>query len=606
MTEQPVAVTRDTARRFVRVVKDFLTSEVRWPARGMFALLIAFALTVNGLNVVNSYVGRDFMTAIAHRDQAGFLRQAILYVGVFAASTAVAVLYRFTEERLGLFWRVWLTRRIVRRYLADRTYLRLKDSAEVANPDQRIADDVRTFTTTTLSFTLMFMNGTLAVLSFSGVLWTISPLLFGVAVGYAALGTLAAVYLGRPLVGLNYRQSDQEANFRADLIHVRENAEPVALLHREGRLTARLMARIDGLADNFRRITSVNRNLGFFTTGYNYLIQIIPTLIVAPLFIRREVEFGVITQSGMAFAQLLGAFSLIINQIQSISSFAAVIARLSGLAQAVDAAPAADRPGIEAVEADGRIAYEGLTLVSPQDGRELIKDLTVDIPRGTRVLVVGPNDVARVALFRATAGIWHAGAGKVLRPSLDAVFFLPQRPYLPPGTLRDLLLRTGQEGVVPDGQVEAALRDAGLESVLSRAGGLDAERDWPSILSLGEQQELVLTRLILARPAFAMLDRVGDALKPPQVRQSLQRLGENAITYITLAEDAESVELYDALLEIDAEGAWRWERVDHDPQRGGGRPDARSPTGPEACPEPEQVKGIRNQPIRRWGEEQQR
>src|SRR6516225_3817399 len=173
MSEQPVAFDRVTGRRFLRAVKYFLTSEVRWRARGLFALLIALAFTINGLNVFNSYVGRDFMTAIFHRDQAGFIWQAVLYVAVFAGSTAVAVLYRFTEERLGLFWRVWLTRRIVRRYLADRTYLHLKESATVENPDQRIADDVRAFTATTLSFTLMFINGALAVLSFSGVLWTI-------------------------------------------------------------------------------------------------------------------------------------------------------------------------------------------------------------------------------------------------------------------------------------------------------------------------------------------------------------------------------------------------------------------------------------------------
>ena len=211
MSEQPVAFDRVTGRRFVHAVKYFLTSEVRWPARGLFALLIAFAFTINGLNVLNSYVGRDFMTAIAHRDMTGFIRQAVLYVGVFALSTAVVVLYRFTEERLGLFWRVWLTRRIIGQYFSDRTYLHLKESATVENPDQRIADDVRTFTATTLSFTLMFMNGALAVLAFSGVLWTISPLLFGVAVGYAVIGTLATIYLGRPLIGLNYRQSDQEA-----------------------------------------------------------------------------------------------------------------------------------------------------------------------------------------------------------------------------------------------------------------------------------------------------------------------------------------------------------------------------------------------------------
>ncbi len=560
MSEQPVTFGRETRRRFVRAVRDFLTSEVRWQARGLLALLLGFALTVNGLNVVNSYVGRDFMTAIAHRDQTGFVRQAVLYVGVFAASTAVAVLYRFTEERLGLFWRVWLTRRITRRYLTDRTYLRLKEAAGIANPDQRIADDVRAFTATTLSFTLMFLNGALAVLSFSGVLWTISPLLFGVAVGYAALGTLAALYLGRPLVGLNYRQSDQEANFRSDLIHVRENAESVALLRREGRLTARLMRRIDGLADNFRRITSVNRNLGFFTTGYNYLIQIIPTLFVAPLFIRGEVEFGVITQSAMAFAQLLGAFSLIINQVQSLSSFAAVIARLDALAGAVGQGPPA-RTGVAAEETADRIAYAGLTLVSPEDGHELVKDLTVEIPRGTRVLVVGANEDALVALFRATAGVWPVGAGKLAHPPLDDIFFLPQRPYLPLGTLRDLVLRTGQERVIPDDRIKTALHDAGLESVVKRAGGLDVEQDWPATLSLGEQQQIALTRLLLARPAFAVLDRVNDTLKPDQVRQSLRRLGEHSITYITLAEKAESLDLYDAVLTIDADGAWHWRPV---------------------------------------------
>jgi vitamin B12/bleomycin/antimicrobial peptide transport system ATP-binding/permease protein len=389
MSEQPVAFDRVTGRRFVRAVKYFLTSEVRWQASGLFALLFAFAFTINGLNVLNSYVGRDFMTAIARRDQTGFIRQAVLYVGVFALSTAVVVLYRFTEERLGLFWRVWLTRRIIGQYFSDRTYLHLKESATVENPDQRIAEDVRTFTATTLSFTLMFMNGALAVLSFSGVLWTISPFLFGVALGYAVIGTLATIYLGRPLIGLNYRQSDREASFRSDLIHVRENAESIALLRREGRLTARLLRRIDDLADNFRRIVAVNRNMSFFTTGYNYLIQIIPMLIVAPLFIRSKVEFGVITQSAMAFTTLLGAFSLIINQFQSISSFAAVIARLSALVGAVEKGSPSGRTGFAVVADVGRIAYEGLTLYSAEGGREVLKNLTAEIPRGTRVLIIG-------------------------------------------------------------------------------------------------------------------------------------------------------------------------------------------------------------------------
>jgi len=559
MSEQPIAFDMLTARRLVRTVKEFFTSEVRWVARGLFALLIAFALAVNGLNVVNSYVGRDFMTAIEHRDQAGFFREALLFVGVLAASTVVAVLYRFTEERLGLFWRVWLTRRVTRRYLADRTYLHLKESATILNPDQRIADDVRAFTTTALSFSLMFMNGTLAVISFSGVLWTISPLLFGVAIGYALLGTVAAIYLGRPLIGLNYKQSDQEATFRSDLIHVRENGDSIALSHHEGVLANRLLRRIDGLADNFRRLISVNRNLGFFTTGYNFLIQIIPALLVAPLFIRGKAEFGVITQSAVAFAQLLGAFSLIVNQFQAISSFAAVIARLSSMARAVEKPfPSCE---MALVGADGHIGYEGLTLLSHEGDRELLKNLNVEIPHGTRLLVVGPNEDARIALFRATAGIWPTGVGRVVRPPLDDIVFLPQRPYLPLGTLRDLLVGNGDGRVISDDQIATTLRDVGLGSVQMRAGGLDTEQDWPDILSLGEQQLLALTRLMIARPAFVFLDRVTTSLKPVQVREVLRRLNEKAVSYVTFAEDVESVELYDAVLEINSDGAWTWNRI---------------------------------------------
>jgi vitamin B12/bleomycin/antimicrobial peptide transport system ATP-binding/permease protein len=313
---------KTTGRRFVRTVRNFAQSDVGWKAKLIVAALVLLLLAANALNVANSFVGRNFMTAIADRDMPGFIRQAFTYVGVFAALTLVAVISRFGEERLGLLWRDTMTRGIVRRYLADGNYQKV--SGAVANPDQRISEDVRAFNVTSLSFTLMGLNSAFTIAAFSEVLWTISPLLFGVDVLYAAGGSLFTIVLGRPLIRLNYDQLDKEAGFRSELIHVRDNSEAIMQARYEESQTARLLSRLDDLVANFRKITSINRNVGFFTTGYNWLIQIIPALIIAPAFIEGKVEFGVITQSAMAFAALVAAFSLIVTQFQSLSSFAAV------------------------------------------------------------------------------------------------------------------------------------------------------------------------------------------------------------------------------------------------------------------------------------------
>src|SRR5271163_2436994 len=257
---QPIPL-KTTSARFVRTVRNFAQSEVGWKAKLIFAALVLLLLVANALNVANSFVGRNFMTAIADRDMSAFIRQAFIYVGVFAALTLVAVISRFGEERLGLLWRDTMTRGIVRRYLANGNYQSLKTSGAVANPDQRIAEDVRAFTVTSLSFTLMALNSAFTIVAFSEVLWTISPLLFSVAVLYAASGSLFTVMLGRPLIKLNYDQLDEEASFRSGLIHVRDNAEAIMQAREEDSQMAQLLSRLDDLVANFRRITSINRNV---------------------------------------------------------------------------------------------------------------------------------------------------------------------------------------------------------------------------------------------------------------------------------------------------------------------------------------------------------
>ncbi len=573
MTEEYMPIDRHFWRRFVQSVKNFVFAEqVGHKALWLFAVLFLFLFGINGLNVFNSYVGRDFMTAIENRNMSAFMQQALLYLCVFAASTFVAVIHRYVEERLGMLWREWLTRRFIIGYANDRVYYRLKVRGEVANPDQRIADDVRAYCTTTLSFVLMLLNGTLTVIAFSGVMWTISPLLFVVAVLYASAGTYFTFILGRPLVHLNYDQLDKEANFRASLTYLRANAESVAVSCREGGLIQLSMRMLDDLLSNFRRIINVNRNLNFFTTGYNWLIQIIPALIIAPLFIKGKVEFGVITQSAMAFTQLLGAFSLIVTQFQSISSYAAVISRLSNFMDARTRELKENLSAITFSKDPERIDYRQLTLRSPRSGRVLIKELTLAIPHGRRVLVLGQDKTARTALAYATVGLWEAGEGHIARPGLDKLLLLPELPFLPPATLRELLLgpwpeedgpvdRRLKEIQVSDEAMMKTLTDLKIETLPTGFGGLDKRHHWENTLPLSDQQLLVVARLLLARPRFAFLHRPSASLSPEQVDWILGLLHERAISYVTFEEEPGNCNLYDDVLELQGNGAWTYKPV---------------------------------------------
>ena len=580
---------RQTRARFVRMLRSFARSEAGHKARWLFAGLILLLVAINGLNVLNSYVGRDFMTALEQRGHARFTRQALLYVAVFAASTLADVFLRFTEETLSLTWREWLSRWAVQRYLTPPVYHRLSDrliaDGGVSNPDERISDDMRAFTTTSLSFVILLLNGSFTILAFSGVLWSISPPLFVVTLIYAALGSVLAIARGRPLVRLNVAQLDREADFRAELIRVRENAEPLAIARREPRMLARLLRRIDAFVENFRRIIMVNRNLGFFTTGYNYLIQIIPALIVGPLFIRGDVPFGVVTQSAMAFAQLVGAFSLIITQFQSISAYAAVMTRLGKLDEGMEEAQSHPVPPKEVCPHHSRtsscplcasrplpdstilvtdsgpepaVTFEHLTLLSPSDGRVLTKELNGVVPPGMRLWITGPDEEAKTALFRATAGTWVSGSGGLRRPGDVRMLFVAERPYLPPGTLREVLTDSTEESAVRDEELRSILRDLDLGPVLVRGGGLDQERRWDHLLSLGEQQLLSFAVVLLAAPSIVFLERPGSALGAAQRARLLGRLADRSMTMITIGNTGDPSDGYGAELVLEGGGAWRW------------------------------------------------
>jgi putative ATP-binding cassette transporter len=523
------------------------------------ALLVVLALSLNGLNVVNSYVGRGFMTSLANREVASFYRYGLYYLAVFFASTLVAVTLQFAQDCLALFWRQSLTTDLVDQYLDSRAYYHLHSVAEIDNPDQRLSEDVRSFATTLLSFFMILLNSSITIVSFAAILCSIDLRLFLAAVGYAVVGSLATVLLGHRLVSLSYQQLNKEADLRYALVRIREYAEPIALLHGEAEEKNQVRERLAQVVAVIRRGIGVNRNVGFFTSFFNYLAPILPIVLVAPSFLRHEMEFGQVTQSAMAFTQFLSGLAVFIAQFQSISAFAAVVTRLGSLKTSIDKAQSPIYGRIRLRHDDTRVAYENLTLTTPEENRVLIQDLSLQITRGRRLLVRGSDDAAKIALFRATAGLWNTGSGTIVRPHPTQIMFLPRKPYTILGTLRDQVLYGLHDRQIDDDLLRETLRSLMLERVVERVGGLDAERDWPATLSIGEQQRLALTRLLLANPPFAFLDQLVNALSPAQGEQLYQLLAASSITYLTIGDHGHIGPYHDGTLEIAAAGSWSTE-----------------------------------------------
>jgi putative ATP-binding cassette transporter len=378
----------------------------------------------------------------------------------------------------------------------------------------------------------------------------------GVAVIYSVVGSLLTMVVGRKLVSLNNLQLKKEANFRYELIHVREYADSIAILRGEVKQKKRLARRLKELVDNFRSIVSINRNLKFFGDGYNYLIQVLPIFIVAPRYIRGEIEFGVMTQAALAFTAIQGAFSLIVTKYTDISSFAAVVNRLGAIWDALDESPAIQATRLEVVYDETRVAYEGLTLRSSKGDKVLVDRLDLEVPLGRRLLILGPDGIGKTSLGRATVGIWENGEGRIIRPSAENILFVPQRPYTALGTLRDQFFESDYVGPEADEKLVSVLTQLAFGPILDRVGGLDVERDWGNILTVGEQQLLGIARLLIYQPKFAFLDRATNALSTARARHVYELLSHTSITYLSVGDQPFLRDFHDNVMELQDDGKW--------------------------------------------------
>lgn len=547
-------------RRCVAVAKPYWTSESSAGAIALLALLLLLVCGVNAMNVTVSYVASKFMTALTTKNVSGFYGTLWLYGSIFAVGTPIVVMYFYVQDKLSLHWRDWLTQRFLKNYFESEAYYHVNNGGRVDNPDERIAQDVREFTKYAVGLFLTVVGSVITLCSFMAILWSISSLLVLIVVAYATFGTVVTLWLGRRLIGLNFDQLRVEADLRYQLIHVRNHREAIAFYRGHRTELQHVMARLRDVVRNFSLVIGWQRNLGFVKTSYDYLIVLIPSVVIAPLYFRGEIDFGTITRADMAFAQILVALSVVVAQFRTFSEFLAQVDRLGELQEALAQTKQEEKEKEVVGGAGENVGFSNVTLTTPDGSHTLVKDLHVLVQPGTGLLIMGPSGCGKSSLLRVLAGLWTNASGEVWRPPQEETMFLPQRPYMVRGSLREQLVYPTEPPVAAlrwtDGELAEALNNVGLPNLLGRVAGLEAHLNWEDILSLGEQQRLAFARLLLHKPRYVVLDEATSALDGNNEARLYALMQASGATYVSVGHRTSLRAYHGQVLELNGDGSW--------------------------------------------------
>jgi vitamin B12/bleomycin/antimicrobial peptide transport system ATP-binding/permease protein len=545
-------------KQLLAVAKPYWASERKRTAYGLLAAIIILMISCNGLRVLINYVHASFFNALTDRDPAGFYRSIWLFLLVTAVATPTAVFYEYFKGKLSLDWREWITKNLIDRYMANRNYYRINGDERVDNPDERIGQDAGTFAFNSVQFFVLFCESFVTLCAFSAVIWVISKTLVFALIGYSIIGTGLTVLVVRRLIGLNFNQLKYEADLRYGLIHVGTNTESIAFYKGEKLEVQQLKNRLHEAVFNFAGIIGWERNLGFASTIYQYIVIIVPALVIAPMFFAGHMKVGMVYQAEMACAQILAALSLIINQFRALSAYAAQIDRLHAFQFVFNKLEDDRTQSVMRIQTNitPYVKLENVTLFTPDHKRRLVQNLSFRLDDGDRLCVVGPSGTGKSSLLRAIAGLWEVGEGRVERPHLNEMLFLPQRPYMVLGNLRHQLLYPNADRHVTDEELQAALARVNLTELVSRVGGFDAEQRWADVLSLGEQQRLAFARLLLNKPRYLVLDESTSALDIENERKLYEMLRELEISFISVGHRSTLLGYHNKLLELAQDGGW--------------------------------------------------
>jgi len=558
-----IKLSRDFWTRFLSLATPYWRSDEKWIAWGLLAALLLLSLGQTGSCVLFNQQSGELTSALAAKDPDRFWRTIYECLGWLIVAVPIYALYYFVRDKLGILWRRWLTREILDRYFSHRAYYALNSNASIDNPDQRIAEDIGTFTQKSLYFLLIFLGSFINVVAYSGVLWSISrPLVYFLLI-YAIVGTLVTTLLfGRVLIGLNFLQLKKEADFRFGLILVRENAESVALYRGEKQELSQVDERFDSVFKNYTKLVNRQFLLNLFAYCYNFLTIVIPSAIIASRVLSGELEVGRMVQAAGAFTGILTALAIVIDKFDELSRFAAGIERLDEFVKFLDAGSSRRKPDRRVRMVRGKeLAMLRLSLRTLDDQRWIVSNLTASVKPGAGLVIMGPSGCGKSTLLRAIAGLTIAGTGMIMRPGLKHMMFLPQRPYMVLGSLRNQILYPFTDRFHFDEELLEVLESVNLPRLVDRVGGLDAEADWGNVLSIGEQQRLAFARVLLTKPRYAMLDEATSALDARNEDRLYRLLSASPTTFVSVSHHESIREYHQNVLELLGEGKWRLQPV---------------------------------------------
>ncbi len=549
----PGRATPGFTRQFLTLAGGYWAGEKKWSVRLMTAAL--GLLTVGQVIVpilINLWSQRLF-DALEARSMDRFLTMIAAVGGIIAFNIVNTILHLRVKRRLQLGWRVWLTEKLLGDWLTrgrqhQVTYL----PGDHDNPDGRIAEDIRISTEAAIDLGLSLSYCALLLISFTNILWMLSGALevsiagstvhvpgylLYIALLYAAVGTTIALVVGKPLVNAVNRRQGFEASFRFGLARVRENAQAVALLHGESGERSRILGLLGGVRQGWNGQTRALANMMVFSATYSVLSAAFPILVAAPQYIAGHISLGVLMQTAQAFQQTVGALSWPIDNLARAAEWKASVERVLGLQAALArldreiGGEGTERIVVDRSDAERALTFRGLSIAEP-DGSLVIKPFDLEVLPGDRVLI-GGDPAAAVRLFRAVARVWPWGHGRIALPAHTRVFFMPERPYLPQGSLRAALSYPGDPGRVTDAAAAAALERVGLGHLRTR---LDETEAWDEALAVPEQQRLGFARLLIRRPDWIFVEDAFDSLDPAGKEEMLRLLDEEfpAATLLTI------------------------------------------------------------------------